>query len=457
MPSAAAASTWYLVLALLGVAPLALLTPPLQVPDEQQHFFRAYQLSEGNLTPVAHADRTGAVLPSSLANFSYSFLGTHALTPEAALRAFPLRETLGALSAPLDPERREFVDFSGSSYYSPLAYLPQLAGIVVGRAFDAGPLGLLYAARLVNGLTSLLVVSAALRILPLGNMLALVAGLLPMTLFLFGSASPDASVISSTFLFTAVAMRARFRGRWTASDLAIACVAGAVFCSLKPVYAPLLAIALPGVLRPGATAHVLAAHGLLFLVVMGTTASWLVYNSKFISGNDLSPDISASAQWAAVISDPGRYFSIVLHTIRYSRRPWSVQFIGQFGWLQIYLPRIMYWVPPAATIACLLLPRPPAPRIGTLEAAWQAMLIGVSGLLILTALYLYGTKVGADLVRGVQGRYFLPLAPLAAVTLSGIIPPLKVDRPTAAQVVLPLISVEVLLTLVVVIRVYSVF
>jgi uncharacterized membrane protein len=163
--SASDVGTWYFALALFAVVPLVLLTPPLQAPDEQQHFFRAYQLSEGNIIGLVRDNQPGAELPSSLAELSDRFLGTRASVPtmeNLVTHYQPLRETIRALSAPLDPQRREFVEFVGVASYSPLGYAPQIAGILLARNLGGGPLVLLYAGRLANGLTAILVVAAAL-------------------------------------------------------------------------------------------------------------------------------------------------------------------------------------------------------------------------------------------------------------------------------------------------------
>jgi len=371
------------------------------------------------------------------------------------VRLSPLQDTLGALTVPLDPVRREFVDFTGAAFYSPLPYLPQVTAIVVGRGLGLGPLGLLYAARLVNGLAALLVVAAAVRVLPVGNMALLVLGLLPMALFEFASASPDAAVISAALLFTAIAMRARFRGRWHGVEVLLACIAGAVFCSLRPVYAPLLIMGVPGVLWRGAAGHVIAVHAVIVAAVLGATALWLSYSTSIlvlpVEGTNLS------RQFAGIMSRPGAFASTVLNTIGINGTGWVREAIGVLGWLRIRLPKSMYVLPIAALVACMLLRCPNAPRIGPTEALWQALLLGASALLVMIALYLYFTPVGLHVIHGVQGRYFLPLAGLAAVTLCAATPlPPWVLNPLVAPAVLLMVTAEVVLTFIVVMREYQV-
>ncbi len=52
-----------LVLGAMGSIPLVLLTPPFQVPDEVQHFYRAYQLSDLRILPEVQNGVSGGTLP----------------------------------------------------------------------------------------------------------------------------------------------------------------------------------------------------------------------------------------------------------------------------------------------------------------------------------------------------------------------------------------------------------
>ncbi|WP_158930665.1 DUF2142 domain-containing protein [Acidisphaera sp. S103] len=444
------------MLGLIGVLPLVFLTPPFQVPDEQQHFYRAYQLSELDLRGVVRDGAAGAVLPSSLPELADRFLGTRAIHTDRPVRPTPLRETLKMLAKPLDPTRREFVDFSGAAFYSPLPYLPQAVAIAVGRGLGLGPLGLLYAARLVNGLAALLVAAAALRALPVGNMLLLVFGLLPMAVYEFASASPDAAMISAAFLFTATAMRARFRGRWTWKQVLLACVAGCVFCPLKPVYAPLLVMGLPGVFRRRAAGHVIAVHAVLIATVLGATGLWLAYISSTLVLP--VPGASLSQQFAGIVAHPNVFAGTVLNTIEVNGLFYMYGTIGILGWLRIPLPETMYLLPMIAVLMCVMLRHPITPRIGPAEALWQTLLLGTSALLVLIALYLYWTPVGEHVISGVQGRYFLPLAGLAAVTLGAAVPPRpRTLGPLLELVVVLTVATEVVWTSIVVVQAYKVF
>ena len=140
----------------------------------------------------------GGILPSSLIELSEHFLGTRDIHPQPRrITAQPLGSTWLVLGRPLDPDRREYVDFTSAAFYSPMAYLPQTVAIMGGRSAGAGPLALLYLARLANALVAVALLTSAVRLMPIGREAVMVAGLLPMAVFEYASAAPDAWVIGA--------------------------------------------------------------------------------------------------------------------------------------------------------------------------------------------------------------------------------------------------------------------
>ena len=59
----------YLVVGSIAVFLLSFLSPPFMPPDENRHFYRAWQLSELDFKGVVKADSAGAMLPSALVDF----------------------------------------------------------------------------------------------------------------------------------------------------------------------------------------------------------------------------------------------------------------------------------------------------------------------------------------------------------------------------------------------------
>ncbi len=217
-----------LTLGAIGAIPLILFTPPFQVPDENWHFYRAYELSEFKILSEVRNGVSGADLPDSLPQLVKQSVYTRDEILYPATPA-PLAQTMSHASILLNSSVRHFVAFPGSAYYSPLPYLPQALGIAVGRLFGLGPLGLLYLGRLFNCLTALGLVGFAVYTIPFAEEMILLVGLLPMSLYLYASLSPDAALIGCALVFIALSLAAVARGSWKAWELSLAAVSSAVF------------------------------------------------------------------------------------------------------------------------------------------------------------------------------------------------------------------------------------
>jgi uncharacterized membrane protein len=448
-----------LTLGTVGSVPLVILTPPFQVPDEVQHFYRAFELSELRIRAEVQNGISGGTLPDSLPELVKSSVETtdgvyYPPTPS------PISKTLKLASIPLNGSARRFYPFPGSAYYSPLPYSPQVLGITVGRLFGAGPLYLLYLGRLFNCLASLALVGFAVYLMPVAAELVMVVGLLPMSLFLYASLSPDAAVIACALLFSALSFSASARGDWRTWELATAAAAAAVFCSVKPVYIPItLAGIVPGIFRPGQAARVIRAHGILLAVALGVAAGWLLF-AKSTMTSPLGGG-HPSLQLSVVLHHPAVFMRAVAHTLEFGViRDWYRGAVGWFGWLTVQLqPHVVNLLPMATFLIVWKIGGGDHIERPVLCALWYLALAVASSVLVITALYLMSAQVGQDRVTGVQGRYFIPILVLAGMAAVAVAPG---RRPSATRwaslaALATLIGVEILAMYATIIVAFRVF
>jgi uncharacterized membrane protein len=392
-----------LIAVLLFGGTFAVVTPPFQVPDETEHFDRAYRVSEGRLDLLPVPVRTGAPLPESVRRIAEAFnnLPFH---PER--RTSP-RAILAALRLPLAPERQEPVLFPGSLKYSCVPYIPQAIGIAAGRLLGAPALALLYLARLTNLLFGALTVAFAVRRLPAFAWLATMVALTPMSLHLLGSASADVTTLASSFvLVSTVARLAWGTEEATRGDLLLMAAASAVLCASKPLPLALLVLLIPAARFPrGRRAAFLLFHFGLSLLA----ASWSIMRARAMDYRRLETATDPGRQIHDLLLHPFHFFRVVLvdyavHTPRYLG-----QLVGKLGWLDVQLPIPFLVLYLAVLLALVFLDT--SPRIEV--RSWQrgiaavAVLAGMS--FVSLAEYTTWTPYGADFIQGIQGRYFLPL------------------------------------------------
>ena len=284
--------TFAAVAIVVGLA-LAAVTPPFQVPDEEPHFLRAYQLSEGVVVAPGH----GCVVPASLGDclVAFQFLKGRPWT----------RTTVAAVrrefARPLEPARRQFLHIDNTAVYSPVPYGPAIVGTLVGRWLRWPPVAILYAGRVASVLGYaavgwLAIVATPVLRWPLAMVLAA-----PLPLFLAASDSADPMTIAVAALATGLAVRVAVGPRpprWpVVAAMAIAMIA-LPLC--KAAYAPLV-LMVAAVPRTNWGRRRWAA-----LVPVGIVAAALV----------------GAAVWSH-LSDPDGHPASAAATRRYSWRGWA--------------------------------------------------------------------------------------------------------------------------------------
>jgi uncharacterized membrane protein len=423
----------FLVLCIIFGLAWTFLIPPFQLPDEDAHFVRAWSISDGKLfiKTVKGPDgklAAGEDLPADMVELPDS-MGAHLVrrNPFNKYEFSNFWKFMGRLcQAKPDYSQRVFADTS-AEMYSPVPYLPQVAGIVASRALGAGPLVCYYAARILVMLAYALLVFLAVRITPVGKNLFVVVGLLPMTLALSVSVGADAITNGVAFLFTAYMLRLSLTDRGlplTRGKLAAVFGLLAVLALLKQPYLllALLVLAVPAE-RFGKrrTRYVFIASALLF--TLAVSAAWNIPAIIVTSahGHDTGPSLigNPAGQVGFILTQPFGYLTALyngtFHYRSHYRLLWR-QFLGLLGWLDLVFPALFYQLLGFFLLLQVLLsqglPRIPAGRRAVMFFTSLAAAAGVA-----TAMYLVN-PVGSDTVTGLQGRYFTPVAPLALVSLS---------------------------------------
>lgn len=320
-----------------------------------------------------------------------------------------------------------------------------------------GPLQLLTAGRVANALAAVLLLALAVRWAPVGKLAFALGGLLPMALFEYGSVAADGPIVGTALLFTALALRARQEGGWTAGGFGGVVACGLVFCVAKPgVYAPLLLLPAPLLLASRARTSNALFQAALLVVVLGCSAAWMRYaSSSFVLQK---PNLDVAGQAASILRNPGAFATTFALTSVESGF-YIPGAIGKLGWLTIRLPTIAYALAVAGLLLCPLAePRSPSPQ-PRWWGAWDLLLAFGSYALILTTLYLYWNPVGFDRIHGVQGRYLLPLLGAVSAALCTVVRPHLTDgrRAACTGAILAIILFEVAVTVWTVTQAYGTF
>ena len=399
----------YLVLAVLASALCLFVTPPFQVPDEPQHFMRAYEISEGRIWSVAEDGRAGAEVPASLA----SFVGRYpAPDPEARPSFRP---------SPQSPQAMAFAAFPRSSFYFPLSFAPQAAGIWLARQLGGGYPAQFAAARAVNVSAALCLAALALAQAPQIALILAALALLPMTVFEVSSVSPDATLITGALCYVACCHRALTDGRWRAASILLATVSAVTLVGLKPVYAPVLLYPfVPAALTREGRRHVLPAAAIILSLAVLASVAWIVSSKAGVRLQHAGADPPKQLHFLA--SHLASFPLIALRTLLVKSKHYYVTLVGKLGWNHYKLFKLAY-VTAGGTIGCAVLASFTRSSRWPTALLWRGLIVVASIAMIYITLYVAWTPPGAHTVDGVQGRYLVPPLLVALVAISEVARP----------------------------------
>jgi uncharacterized membrane protein len=239
---------------------------------------------------------------------------------------------------------------------------------------------------------------------------------MPMVLWLFSSASPDALLISGSMLLVSAVTRAAAAGRWSISELALAAALSAAICSFKPVYAPLLLLGYPTLVKARGFKYATLVHGCLLAASAAATIVWFSALAPHIVY--VREGVDASAQLSAILARPLSYARVLVNTIfGYYPALLTLGFIGIFGWQNVLMPVQIYLVAVLLLVSTCIVFRTDE-RSSPIEATWSLVLLAITFVLVATSQYLSWTMVGSDHIEGIFGRYLLPTIGLLGVAAS---------------------------------------
>ena len=403
----------FLVIALgWGVAQV-FIVPPLQIPDEGDHWFRAWALTDGQLT----ADRQGMVtLPGDFARTAdlYMRLVDKGLPVTLEGQAgFSGYEDL--FNSTGSPGTVRVVSRVAS--YGPVGYLPQAVGVALGRLAGAPPLTCFYLARLANLLAAIALLFLAIRLAPFGKELIVLLALLPMTMFELASVACDALTIAGAMFFTSLLLWASARVTLRRTDVAVVLSAAAILLNVKPGYGALVLLVL--LIRPaqlGGRARYVAFVAANALVVVGV---FLIVFLLTATDARVQGSGAPQAQLIFILHQPLAFLGILWSNVQNGLLTWTLECIGALGWLRITLPSAFYLFVLVAGLVFMIRTR--EEEVGL--QPWRRALLAAAAVAVFVtlavALYAFLEPIGSGRMY-FQGRYLAPVWLLLLLSAYGV-------------------------------------
>jgi len=400
---------------------ILLLTPPFQTPDEINHFYKAYQISEGNLISVKQNYRVGGYIPISLVKITEPFLGLswnmHAKTNHKTI--------FEQFKTPLNEKEKKFVDFPITGMYSPISYFPQSVSIFVLRKLNLPPLYLFYGARIFTLLFWVFSIFYAIKIIPFYKWFFALIALLPMSLFINMSLSADVVTNLLSFILIAYILKLAYSEQAISSkNFIITSLIVILLASAKLVYTPIILLFL---LIPKEKFYNKRTYYIqliaLFIISFGTVLFWSkimnnlylpysMYNTQFRDSATLIKCADMHEQMQYILNHGLYIWHVFINSMTHTFDMYFQGYIGTFGWLDTKLP--MWFIYLSYVILFIVAF---ADECKGISFKINHKIILFVSLIIITSLILLSQHltwdcVGGDIIATIQGRYFIPSFPL---------------------------------------------
>ncbi len=395
-------AVFLLIVGIFGTA-LAIITPPVQVPDEPNHLLRIYQLSEGTLL----ATNYGGVVPDSLAEIGLKPALWPRIAGRPGAKTTPSR-ILRSFDIPLEPEKAQWRHFPNSSLYSPVPYAPQTLAVLIARKLHSPAMGLLFAGRLGSVIGYLLVGWGAIRVTPILKWPACMVMTNPMALFLAGSVSADPFTLALVFLGTGLLLRCVLSPvELSAGTLVAVFVTMLAVALSKFAYVPIVLLVLAVPRRNWGAGHRRWLIPLAIILISGlVVAGWSTVTD---AGHVKEIADLPVNQMHWIETHPVEYVGVIWRTIGAFWNQVTESAIGTLGWMDTGLAPAVISFSYIAFIWIVLAYDEPV-RLGVWPRVVAAVASLACGILIITANYLVWNRIGGPYIEGLQGRYFLPCA-----------------------------------------------
>lgn len=389
----------FFILALCFGALHLFLIPFLMGADEQGHFCRAYEISQGDLfTPIDDSGNVGNVLPSSLKELK-----------NVCNDDFKYTNLKNGLSIPLNQNETENYKnyYISISLYSPVQYLPQAIGILFARILNFNVYWIGMMGRIFGFLFWLITCTYALKIMPIKKNFCMLLLLSPICIGYATTLSGDMMLNAMIILLISKICKFRYEKKiLNKKDIILLGVICCIISLCKVVYFPIVfsIFFIPKECFKDRKKYykVLAIIVLISIII---SFAWFIYsNNNYLESYYNNADL----QKQFILHNPFRYVTIMCKTLL----NYAVVYLTYSSQVNIYpIISVLLW----GILACSLLNLNDTrlEKLKRHEKMLVASIVLFTIILIFTAIYIQFTAmtvgVGNDLVEGIQMRYFLPL------------------------------------------------
>ena len=403
---------------------------PMQVPDEHNHYLRAYSISQGNFTYEEGREFPADV--SLLIEKFPSFLNHRIAYEKGEMIPSAIANYLQGVEA----GETAMEKITDPIMFTILPFLPAALFMSIARLFGFGALGLLYAGRLANLVVYSLISYKVFKNCDRYRGVFMAITMLPLSLFMAASCSYDSIILALSYLIISYFCKENFNK----FDLMAFAFVIIIITYLKSNNIILLAVLL---LIPKSRWKTSIRAWKVFLdIAVVAGLFWLAM--KYVDGTLLktwlgemprgSGAADPTAQIMFILSNPFRFIAVLFFAVE--ENAGFLFDMGNFGWLDMAIPLVSgLSVLTLSGASALGIQQEEDTKTGATVAIGLAV-VGYAGA-VLAGMYVLETDLQSIRVVGAQPRYFLPafllLFMLCSILLGKAVKPRLSGQATLAR------------------------
>mgnify|MGYP001316323287 CR=1 FL=1 len=301
---------------------------------------------------------------------------------------------------------------------SPIAYLPQIAGITIARVLELNSVATVYSGRLFSMLAYITLAYWGIKKMPFKKMMLAIVALLPMTIHLAASYSYDSILLGAAFFYTGELFQLAYTKEkigWR--DWACLAVSVVLLSSGKGIYILMmgLCIIIPWQVYGGKLKKIIGLVTLGLASVVASLVSMMGRITYYADALQKTKNYNIEMLWQSPLESLWLFFNTMVNNLG-----WYIgSMVGQYlGWFEIVVPL------PVVLVSIFILIFSAIPcckeeiKIKVWDRFWTVAVFGAI-VVVCFAVALSWNETSALVIDGIQGRYFLPALPLLLLGVSG--------------------------------------
>ena len=403
----------FILFALIFGIIYTIITPPFQSVDESAHFLRSYAITQGQFISTKHNNKVGSLLPEALGTIisKYDYL-IKDITQKTSFN-----DTKANFFIKNSPQKI-FLSYPNTALYSPVPYIAQSTGIIIGKILNFSPLLLLYTARIFNLILYCILGYYAIKCTPYLKLAVFLILLSPMNISLAASCSTDVTLIGCSLLLFAKILQYTYREEKLSikNYILLTLLITVIALTKQYVYFILFIFFIPA--EKFGEKYIFKISTIILIPLILFAAWSNIISDLYAPLNNYS---NLPKQIEFILSNPFKYIIILIISTVVKLFRLFITLIGVLGWQDTRLDNLSYVIYPVLIWITLI-------HSGIKDFFMnkrQKYLIVITCIfayiMITTLIYLSWSKVGGNIIEGLNGKYYTPLLfPIFAVIASSI-------------------------------------